>query len=265
MNSAEPGPAGVPKAERARLKVACCLFVTVAALLSAFGGSSARAEVRLSNEAVGANYRVDVMSWWDIPFRSVVRQKFDFSCGSAAVATLLTHHYGRKTTENDSFKAMWDSGDQAVIRKVGFSLFEMKTYLGQLGYRAEGYRLTRAQLVRLQRPIIVLLVTKGFRHFVVVKGVRNGRVLVGDPMLGLGEYSFADFAKVWNGIGLAIVEAPSTFAPAYNLAGDWGPWSSAPMESGGLRVALSEITNDLPPDYQITPMIVVDAHVGSIK
>ena len=41
--------------------------------------------VRLVNEA-GGNYEVYVMSWWEIPFRSVVRQQYDFSCGSAAMA-----------------------------------------------------------------------------------------------------------------------------------------------------------------------------------
>ena len=56
------------------------------AIAAALLGSAApaMAEVRLSGEA-GGNYRVQVMSWWDIPFRSVVRQQYDFSCGSAAV------------------------------------------------------------------------------------------------------------------------------------------------------------------------------------
>ena len=79
------------------------------------------------------------------------------------------------------------------------------------------------------------------------------------------QYGLADFAKIWNGIALAIASADDVARPAYDLAGDWGPWSRAPMESGGLRVAASELTNDLPPIYQITEQIRIDAPVGSVR
>jgi uncharacterized protein len=81
---------------------------------------SATAQVRLGPEAMGGNYNVQVMSWAEIPFRTIVRQQYDFSCGSAAVATLLTHHYGRPTAEHHSFAAMWKAGDQKIIQKSGF-------------------------------------------------------------------------------------------------------------------------------------------------
>ena len=41
-------------------------------------------------------------------FRYTVRQQYDFSCGSAALATLLTYHYATPTDEEDTFKAMFD-------------------------------------------------------------------------------------------------------------------------------------------------------------
>jgi predicted double-glycine peptidase len=220
-------------------------------------------QVRLSGEA-GGNYTVDVMSWWDIPFRSVVRQQFDFSCGSAAVATLLTYHYGRRTPEQAAFKYMWEAGDQAAIRKVGFSMFDMKSYFTSLGLRADGYRLGEEGLLQLKRPAIVLLDLKGFKHFVVVKGVSEGRVLVGDPMLGLNQYALADFMKVWNGVALIIARAGDA-PPSFNLAGDWGPWSVAPMESGAMQIASHDNTTHLQPFYQLTPQILLDVRVGTVK
>ena len=223
----------------------------------------AAAEVRLSGDA-GGNYRVDVMSWWEIPFRSVVRQRYDFSCGSAAVATLLTYHYGRRTPEQQTFKHMWDAGDQATIRKVGFSMLDMKSYLASVGLRAEGYRLGEQGLLKMNRPAIALLDLKGFKHFVVIKGVRNGRVLAGDPMLGLNEYTIADFMKVWNGIALVISKSDE-HSPAFNLASDWGPWSKAPMEDGAMHIASDDFTTHLPPSYQLTPQILLDVHVGTVK
>lgn len=259
----EAQPRG-PKPERRRARVFPALagLATVCAILGV--AETARADVRLSNEA-GGNFRVQVMSWWEIPFRSVVRQQYDFSCGSAAVATLLTYHYDRPTPEREAFAQMWKAGNQDAIREVGFSMFDMKAYLDAIGYRAEGYRLSVDQLAKFSRPSIVLLDLKGFKHFVVVKGVSGDRILVGDPMLGLNQYSHEDFAKIWNGIALTVVEAPSPGKARFNLAGDWGPWSQAPMEEGGLRVAIGDLTTHLPPSYQLTPQILLDVRVGTVR
>ncbi len=226
----------------------------------------ARAEVQLQRES-GGDFSVKVMTWWDIPFRSVVRQRFDFSCGSAAVATLLTHHYGRPTPEMGPFKAMWAAGDRALIRKVGFSMYDMKNHLTTLGYKAEGFKLTVDELAKVKRPVIVLIDLKGFKHFVVVKGMNNGRVLTGDSVLGLTQYSTEDFAKMWNGIVLAIVKTPDGNRGYYNLSNDWGPWSQAPLEEGNdaLAVSAGDLTTHLPPDYQISPTILLDVRVGTVN
>lgn len=241
-----------------------------AAIKAALGASllglaaPALGEVRLSSEA-GGNYRVKVMSWWEIPFRSVVRQQYDFSCGSAAVATLLTHHYRKPTPERVAFAQMWKAGDQPTIRKVGFSMFDMKSYLDSVGLKAAGYRLDEEGLRKLKRPAIVLLDLRGFKHFVVVKGIRGERVLVGDPMLGLNEYALRDFLKVWNGIALIVRPAANDREPLYNLAGDWGPWSKAPMEDGALHISPDNFAMHLPPSYQLTAQILLDVNVGTVR
>jgi predicted double-glycine peptidase len=254
----------VERQTRVRLSLGVAGVGMVLALLA--GESPAAAEVRLSRAEIDADARVQVMSWWEIPFRSVLRQQHDFSCGSAALATLLTYHYQRPLTEREAFVAMWKVGDREAIRNVGFSLLDMKAYLESLGYRTVGLRLRSEQLARLKRPVIALINMNGFKHFVVVKGVRDGRVLLGDPMLGLTEYAFADFEKLWNGIALAIVLDPPGVVPTYNIASDWGPWSQAPMEvgSGGLRIAVGDVTNYLPPIYQITPQITIPVRVGTV-
>lgn len=238
-------------------------LLAVTALMAA-SPQAANAQVRLSNEA-GGNYTINVMSWWQIPFRSVIHQQYDFSCGSAAVATLLTYHYNRPTPERIPFTHMWKAGDQQTIRKVGFSMYDMKTYLDSIGLHTEGYRLGAAGLAKLKRPAIVLLDIKGFKHFVVVKGVRGDRVLVGDPMLGLNEYSRADFLKLWNGIALAVADPKDSKNVKFNLASDWGPWSRAPMEDAGLHVAGDDFLRTLPSSYQLTPQILLAVNVGTVK
>jgi predicted double-glycine peptidase len=224
----------------------------------------AAAQVRLGNEA-GGNFQVQVMSWWAIPFRSVVRQQYDFSCGSAAVATLLTYHYDHRMPESSVFMAMWEKGDRPTIKKAGFSMLDMKQYLDSIGYRTDGFRLTMDQLRQTQRPGIVLLDLKGYKHFVVVKGIRGDKVLVGDPMLGLGQYRAKEFAKLWNGIFLAIRAVPDKKQPLFNLAGDWGPWSTAPLQDGGLHVPVASLTNNLPFDYQISSEVLFDIRTATTR
>lgn len=234
-------------------------------LFFGFSSSAANAEVRLSRETAGGDYVIGVMTWWDIPFRSVIRQRYDFSCGSAAVATLLTYHYHRPTAERVPFKSMWDLGDKETIKKVGFSMLDMRNYLESIGYRAEGFKLTTAQLAQVKRPVIVLLDLDGFKHFVVVKGQTKGQILVGDSVLGIKKYSTEDFEKYWNGVVLAIVDGPIKELPAYNLAGDWNPWATAPTDQVSATASIGNLTTHLPPLYQLTPEFLLDVRVGTVR
>lgn len=237
-----------------------------AAALAACAAAPAAAEVRFGNSEAGGPYRVSVMSWWEIPFRTIVRQQYDFSCGSAAAATLLSFHYDRPTREREAFATMWKIGDRETIRKVGFSMFDIKNFLAGIGFAAEGFRLSPQQLARLGRPSIVLIDLDGFKHFVVVKGSHDGRILVGDSVRGLNTYTVEEFGKVWNGIALAVTKTPDQRKPAYNLAKEWRPWSQAPLDEGEqvLIAGAGDLTSYLPPSYQITPQILIPVRIGTV-
>lgn len=76
----------------------------------------------------GGTAGLKLESFQERRFRTTVAQQHDFSCGSAALATLLTYSYGLPTTEKDVFDSMFGSGDKAVIGAEGFSLLDMKQY-----------------------------------------------------------------------------------------------------------------------------------------
>ena len=226
-------------------------FVLAAAL-----AAPAEAQVRLRDQT-GGTYSVSVMSWRDIPFRTVVRQRYDYSCGSAAVATLLRFHYGVAVDEGDVFRAMYDTGDQARIREVGFSMLDMKHYLESRGFQADGLRLNLDRVAQIGAPMIALISHENYRHFVVIKGVEGDRVLVGDPTFGLRVWARADFEGVWNGIVLAIRARPDGVAPgAFNVASDWRPWANTPYQSARETVSPSDLMRELPGIYQITPTAI---------
>lgn len=224
------------------------------ALLFAAGAATpeAAAQVRLNGQ--GGEFQVSVMSWRDIPFRTVVRQQYDYSCGSAALATLLRHHYGMHVGEAEIFQNMYEVGDQARIREVGFSMLDMKRYLESRGFRADGLRLSLDRLANIGQPMIALIQHDGYRHFVVIKGIdADGRVLVGDPTFGIQVYDRADFEAVWNGIVLAVRGAPEgVSAPIFNLASDWRPWSPRPFEMARGAPSPSDLLRELPSIYQIS-------------
>lgn len=173
-------------------------------------------------ESGGGHYRLQSgHSLLDRRFRSVIKQQYDYSCGSAALATMLTYHYGHPVDEASVLEAMYEVGNQAKIQKEGFSLLDMKTYLESIGYHAEGYRESLDKLSRVGIPAIVLLNKKGYMHFVVVKGVTKDKVSVGDPTLGLRIYDRSDFEKMWNGILFVILDHKQIANVSFNTKDNW--------------------------------------------
>ena len=167
------------------------------------GGCSGRAvggPQFLSTSGLANDARVPVASMLARKYTGVIRQQYDFSCGSAALATLLHYHYELPRSETDVFTGMWRDGDRAKIRQVGFSLLDMKRYLTQLGLRADGYRVSLDAVSQRRLPGIALITVKGYRHFVVVKGVQGDQILIGDPSLGLKTMPRTEFQAVWNGV-----------------------------------------------------------------
>lgn len=212
--------------------------------------------MRTHGEA-GGSFTVSVMSWRDIPFRSTVRQQYDYSCGSAAVATLLRYHYGRAVTEAEVFQAMYARGDQARIQEVGFSMLDMRSYLESQGFAADGLRLSLDRMSQLGIPVIALITHDNYRHFVVVKGVSETEVLVGDPTYGLQRYTHAEFEGMWNGVALAVRRAPEGApTPAFNQESEWLPWSVAPVNEAPTLITPSDLTRHFAEIYQISPVQV---------
>ena len=191
--------------------------------------------------AAGLSATVPVKSIKELKYRAVIRQQFDFSCGSAAVATLLTHHYATPVGEKEVFLAMYQKGNRAAIHREGFSLLDMKQYLDERGYRADGLYASLDDLARVGIPAIVLIEVNGYKHFVVVKGVNSNEVMVGDPAAGLKLYRRADFEKLWtNGILFVVRSRPDIGRKNFNA--EWSNIARAPMGDVLSRDTLANIT-----------------------
>lgn len=180
---------------------------------------------------VGGRVTVPVTSLKDIKFQRTLRQQYDYSCGAAALATLLSHHYHTPTPEQDVFQQMYASGDQARIHKEGFSLLDMQRFLASRGFRADGFKLPLEKLIAEKLPAIVLITDRGFNHFVVIKGAEDGRVLIGDPSTGNRVVSMERFQEIWRNKILFVIHSHKEQV-AFNAPEDWRGAPRAPLGAG---------------------------------
>lgn len=185
----------------------------------------------------GARYNVPASSIKQLRFGATLRQQYDFSCGSAALATLLTYHYDDPVSEQRVFEQMYLNGDQARIRKEGFSMLDMKNFLAASGYRADGFQLPLHKLAEAGLPAIVLVSDRGYHHFVVVKGITEDRILLGDPAGGARALPRAAFEAIWVGRLLFVIHGFPGKA-SFNAASDWRAAPAAPLGGAMWRAAL---------------------------
>src|SRR5699024_10869858 len=74
-----------------------------------------------------------------------------------------------------------------------------------------GYRGEFKDLVNQDQPAIVPISYAGFKHFVVYKGYKNGRVYVADPALGNISFDERRFQDVWENNTLFLINVPEQY------------------------------------------------------
>jgi hypothetical protein len=189
--------------------------------------------------AGSGSFNVKTMSMKERQFRYTVRQQYDFSCGSAALSTLLTHHYGDPVKEETVYITMWDKGEHAKIRKEGFSMLDMKRFLESRGYAANGYSTSLEKLGKVGIPAIVLIRDGRYNHFVVIKGVRDGKVAFGDPAQGARVMGQAQFERMMINRILFVINGRNTEV-VFNDPKDWKVREKAPV---GLATGPNDLAN----------------------
>ncbi len=146
-------------------------------------------------------------------FRGIVRQAYDYSCGSAALTTLLNGYVGTSLTEQQTMSGLLQYGEyQRIIERRSFSLLDMKRFVTAIGLESGGYRGEFSDLVKLGQPAIVPISYAGFKHFVVykAKAYKDGRVYVADPALGNISFDENRFKEIWDNNTLFVISVPES-------------------------------------------------------
>lgn len=150
-------------------------------------------------------------------FRGITRQAYDYSCGSAALTTLLNGYTGSKLTEKQTMDGLLRYGEyDRIIERRSFSLLDMKRLVTALGFNSGGYKGQLSDLKTLGKPAIVPISYAGFKHFVVYKGAQDGRIYVADPALGNISFDENRFEEIWDNNTLFVIEL-ADYQPAHNI------------------------------------------------
>ncbi len=175
------------------------------------------AQVSFSANDFQSEVDFDVIPQKEFVYSRVARQTYDFSCGSAALTTVLNEYLLHPHTELQVMEGLLEYGEaENIAKRRAFSLLDMKRFLAALGYKSAGFRGELKDLIEINRPVIVPIQYAGFKHFVVIKYSGDGRFFIADPAFGNISFLHEQFAEVWADNVLFIIypKSESTSADA---------------------------------------------------
>jgi predicted double-glycine peptidase len=203
-------------------------------------------------------YRKPIKSLLELRRENVVVQNLDYSCGAAALATVLRYGFEETVTEAEIigfifvFGTTPDEGYKKYFKRKGFTLLDLKRAARAKGYQSVGYKgmnlLELLELLYTERvPVLVPIKPMDFNHFVVVKGIEGDRILLADPAVGNTTMSLNRFLDVWID-GISFVVKPRA------LAGTDSPKSARQESDGDLdRLSAAGVDSNVNAQYETLP------------
>lgn len=155
--------------------------------------------------------RRHVKSWLEIRNQNVVLQRRDYSCGAAALATMIRYHWEDPVTETEVLQhvvAMLDAEEMQERIENGLSLTDLRRVAVKMGYQATIGRLEFDKLSESKIPLIVGIVVNDFDHFVVFRGTDGVYAYLADPARGNVRVPVHEFQEQWQKNAVLVVVKP---------------------------------------------------------
>jgi len=155
-------------------------------------------------------------NWLSLRRKNVVMQQSDYSCGAAALATLIRYYWGDPITETDLLNTILSvlTFDQVKDRiENGLTMTDLRKAAVARGYLASMGRRTLAELTELRVPAVVRIEKNDYEHFVVFRGVLKDRVFIADPIRGNLRMSIQQFDLQWQDDVILVMAKPDTDLP----------------------------------------------------
>jgi hypothetical protein len=156
--------------------------------------------------------RVPMKSWRAMQRENVVFQRMDYSCGSAAMATMFRYYFEDNITEKDVLKKIFESlaksdDPQKELKdriENGFSMLDLLNVAKDFGYLGAVVRIPLEKLAESKAPVIVKITKLKYEHFVVFRGVHDNTVYLADSVRGNVRLSTQEFLEQWSGESLFL-------------------------------------------------------------
>jgi uncharacterized protein len=174
-----------------------------------------RTKVPVWDEA--RSFQIYIKNARQLRTEDVVLQQRDFSCGAAALATILNKFWGENVTETGILFAIATTLTPEELQdriENGLTLTDLKRLLERFGYQAVLGRLPVEKLRESKIPLLVGITVNDFDHFVVVRGADERFVYLADPAVGKIRVPIADFEKQWQKNTVLVVIRPNRSPPA---------------------------------------------------
>ena len=150
------------------------------------------------------NIEKSITSWIEIKNKNLTRQKFDYSCGSAALSTILKYYYGQDISEKqilDTIMLMKGITNENIVQKAkeenGLSFLDLSIYSQDKGFKALGLALDMDALKKLQVPVILYVKIRNSEHFTVYKGMDDTYAYLADPSFGNTKVRLSKFKEMF--------------------------------------------------------------------
>ena len=114
-----------------------------------------------------------------------------------AVLIFVTEDFSREKQVKLDNPQQHEQDAQKVLKRRAFSLLDMKRFAEARGYKATGYRMDLEFLVGLDQPVILPVTIRGYKHFVVFKGLVGDRAVIADPAFGNYTMRASRFVSIW--------------------------------------------------------------------
>jgi uncharacterized protein len=152
-----------------------------------------------------------VKTWKELKQQNVVMQRRDFSCGAAALATLIRYYWGDNVSEQTFLLALDKILTPTETRdriQNGLTITDLRRAAVRTGYQASLGELTFQKLTESKVPLIVGITVRDYKHFVVYRGTDGELVYLADPIRGNIRIPASEFQEQWQENAVLVVAKP---------------------------------------------------------
>jgi uncharacterized protein len=138
----------------------------------------------------------------------IVMQQRDYSCGAAALATVLRYYWGDDIKED---LVLWHieqilTPEEMQDRiKKGLAISDLRRAAVKMGYLSSIGKMSFEQLANSHVPLVVGISNNGYDHFVVYRGTDCQWVYLADPIRGNIRLTVPEFVCQWQKNTILVV------------------------------------------------------------